>query len=906
MNWKKRLCAILMSLAMVLTYMPAFSFAADDAGDAGSDPVSSGSELNEESADKGVQAENSSSADSAQDQGKSQEIAESSSADNSGSDESGKSDSEDEAAAVSDSQSADSGESDQPESAGISSEADDSLASEPEITEGKMEKRKLSFDIGSNDDLLLQYFETEFNGGNSSQQPGMLKARKVPRRNNLSDTAKVIYDEIIPQVKAIAAGERKEPIATYNDDGLGENDDIYEIIYAMVADYPYEFYWFDKTDWLWAGFGTITFPVAEGYRGELLDEEQGIYALDTAKISCAKTAAANARGIVDKYKLNNDFSKLRKYKNEICGLVEYNNEAAYDSSMPYGDPWQMIYVFDGDPSTNVVCEGYSKAFQFLCDNTDFASDEIECFTVTGYMAGGNLIIEDGQEVEYGNHMWNILRMDDGKTYTADITNCDVESVVQANALFLGGAMPYDSYKLIKYSYYGDYADISYAYDAEARQMYSESELSVSTTPYSGVEHEHKPGETIYEVYFEPTCTARGFHDEVVICESCNTEISRVTITDPPLGHTEVVVPGKAATCTESGLSDGKKCSVCDAVIVAQKTIPAKGHTADVIDGYAATCTETGLTDGAFCTVCGETIKEQEVIPALGHDWDNGEVTLAPTPYSDGIRTYSCSRCTETYEETIPAGEYEITEDCIEVEDAVYTGSALKPAVTVMFDGEELVEGEDFEVAYSDNVNAGTGTATVTGTGMYTGKADKSFAIAKRAITPAVTLSTVNYTWNNAVKTPGVTVKDGARILKKGTDYDVTYQAGRKNIGRYTVTVTLKGNYTGKRAVTFNINPKPCTIKTPSKAKGAFTAKWKKMATKMPKAAITGYQVQYSTNKTFKTGAKTVTVKGVKKVSRKISGLKKKTTYYVRVRTYISVGGRYYYSTWSSVKSVKTK
>jgi hypothetical protein len=75
---------------------------------------------------------------------------------------------------------------------------------------------------------------------------------------------------------------------------------------------------------------------------------------------------------------------------------------------------------------------------------------------------------------------------------------------------------------------------------------------------------------------------------------------------------------------------------------------------------------------------------------------------------------------------------------------------------------------------------------------------------------------------------------------------------------------------------------------------------------MPKAKVTGYQVQYSTNKTFKTGAKTVTVKGATKTSRKISGLKKTTTYYVRVRTYMSVGGRYYYSKWSAVKSVKTK
>lgn len=250
---------------------------------------------------------------------------------------------------------------------------------------------------------------------------------------------------------------------------------------------------------------------------------------------------------------------------------------------------------------------------------------------------------------------------------------------------------------------------------------------------------------------------------------------------------------------------------------------------------------------------------------------------------------------------------ELTSDNVTVKAVTYTGAAVKPDPVVEYDGQTLIEGTDYTVAgYENNVNAGTARVIIEGQCGYSGTVTQVFTIKPKSITPAVTLSTVNYTWNNGVKTPGVTVKDGTIVLKKGTDYTVTYQAGRKNIGKYNVTVTLKGNYSGKKVATFNINPKPCTIKAPSKAKKAFTAKWKKMATKMPKATVTGYQVQYSTVKTFKTGAKTVTVKGAKKVSRKISGLKAKTTYYVRVRTYISVGGKYYYSTWSSVKSVKTK
>lgn len=77
--------------------------------------------------------------------------------------------------------------------------------------------------------------------------------------------------------------------------------------------------------------------------------------------------------------------------------------------------------FDGDDSTNVVCEGYSKAFQYLCDLSD-----ITCYTVTGMMNGGT-----GE----GPHMWNIVA-NNGKYYMADITNSDEGTVGEDGGLFL--------------------------------------------------------------------------------------------------------------------------------------------------------------------------------------------------------------------------------------------------------------------------------------------------------------------------------------------------------------------------------------------------------------------------------------------------------------------------------------
>lgn len=139
----------------------------------------------------------------------------------------------------------------------------------------------------------------------------------------------------------------------------------------------------------------------------------------------------------------------------------------------------------------------------------------------------------------------------------------------------------------------------------------------------------------------------------------------------------------------------------------------------------------------------------------------------------------------------------------------------------------------------------------------------------------------------------------------GEDFTVTYKNNVK-VGKATVILKGKKYLVGSKTMTFNILPKGTTAKAPKKGKKSFTARWARQKAKMNKARITGYQVQYSTDKKFKTGVKNKYVKGYKKTSKKITGLKKKTIYYVRIRTYMKVSGKYYYSTWSKVKSVKTK
>ena len=360
-----------------------------------------------------------------------------------------------------------------------------------------------------------------------AESSGNTASRPATYAVALNEVTNNIYRRLVPEIKKIAAGESASativitdmPI-TYTQGDLGhitiiEGDALSEaagarigelfgadvnhdaLLSKLLANMPYELYWFDKTNGMAISYGieadenTVTIPyiavgfcVADAYRdttkyavnekGEtILDEANNpvpdYTAVDTAKTGAAKTAAVTAAQVVAENQGKGAYSKLVAYREYITKAVDYNFAAADENNgYAYGDPWQLIYVFDGDPKTNVVCEGYSKAFKYLCDLTWTGSDpEVVCYLPTGTMDGGA-------------HMWNIVSIG-GVNYLTDITNCDSGTIGAPDQLFLCGVRGgVDS---------GYIADLTgntttvYFYDDETLALY-DKELVLSAAKYS--------------------------------------------------------------------------------------------------------------------------------------------------------------------------------------------------------------------------------------------------------------------------------------------------------------------------------------------------------------------------------------------------------------------------------------
>ncbi|MDO4458719.1 MAG: hypothetical protein Q4C42_01335 [Clostridia bacterium] len=573
--------------------------------------------------------------------------------------------------------------------------------------------------------------------------------------------------------------------------------DVSLVLKALLADNPYILYWYQKISvdnkggvqynlpipslgkenglyLLNSKTVTFKFCVSEDFRGS--DE----YSVDVSKTSAAIEAKANADAIVSEA-TGSDYDKCLFYYNKIRKIQPSYNSGAQGGGQPYGNPWQMIWVFDNDPETMVVCEGFSKAFQYLCDNTVF-EDDTYSLIATGHM---NSISPESKD---GPHMWNVLHMDDGFNYLVDVTNFR----------FLQVPVETDS------ATYYKFGNTYFIYDNVALDIYPFSMLELSMSQY------HKAGQIITENVILPECTQNGSHDEVVLCSICGEEMSRTTVTDNATGHTEVTDEGEAPTFITGGLTEGSHCSVCGETIVAREEIPMLTKTdfsaADIELGYTST-TYTGTEKEPTVTVSvnGEIINSDAYKVVYSNNINAGSAKVTITAEEGNFPICGSAEISFTINKATP----EVTAPTAKT--LTYTGSVQKLINAGATTGGTLKYSLDGET-YSGDIPGGTGAGTYRVYYMVDG--GDNYKSTSYVDTPVIVtinpkfisaytaiLSTTSYTYNGSAKKPTVTVKNSSGAVLSSKNYKVTYvnniNAGSSSsANKPTVIITGDGNYSG--------------------------------------------------------------------------------------------------------------
>lgn len=369
----------------------------------------------------------------------------------------------------------------------------------------------------SNEDLAAGYIEQRF----GEELPGNDEpsAEVQSAGSYLTGNTAVVYNVLKPVIAQVAAGERTStqvtvPVSSFegktawtaSDLGVSaivsggsitqEASDAFNqkvdalIDYgtamdALAADCPYELYWYNKT------VGIVMSIAMSGNPNQLslvsvqfslavaTEYEAGEYKANTNLGTTVKNAVATATSIANAHKNKTPYQMLSAYKEKICDLASYNKPAS-QGKVSYGNPWQLVWVFDQDPNTTVVCEGYAKAFKYLCDLS--GRTDVECILVTG-----DMVEKKGSK---GEHMWNVVRMPNNKNYLVDVTNCDGEqggttSIGYPNRLFLAPCTGGGYANGYSFAVRNSSGTEWYTYDQDTLAVFPANDLKISSVAYDG-------------------------------------------------------------------------------------------------------------------------------------------------------------------------------------------------------------------------------------------------------------------------------------------------------------------------------------------------------------------------------------------------------------------------------------
>ena len=482
-------------------------------------------------------------------------------------------------------------------------------------------------------------------------------------------------------------------------------------------------------------------------------------------------------------------------------------------------------------------------------------------------------------------------------------------------------------------------------------------LTGATIHYNSVPctENHNYGE--WKTIEEATCTKAGLKQRTC---SFDGNVQKEEI--PAKGHTEVVINGYAATCEKSGLTDGKKCSVCGEVLEAQKEIPKLDHSY-IKTVVEPTCTEQGYTIYK-CETCGDT-KNADYVNAIDHDFSNnaqfclngcgkvnpnyvapdtstvqtgscgdnviyslntetgvltisgtGEMTDSPFSQNSSIKsviiengvtsivTYAFSGCTSLTSITIPDSVVSIGESAFDGCTSLVSVTLSKSITTIeysTFFGCSSLTSIEIPKSVTTIVNFAFCGCTNLKDVYYAGTQSEWNKINIGHSNEFLTNASLHC---SSTPTPEPTPTPTPEPTPTPNpaphpSTQPTQEAPQQQAAQQTAQQPSVKNDTAAEQVSV-AKPKSVSPKKVKSAKKAVSVEWKKVG------GIKGYQIQVATDKKFKKNKKTVTVKKQKTTKTTVKKLKAKKKYYVRVRTYKIVNGKKVYSSWSKVKSVKTK
>ena len=441
---------------------------------------------------------------------------------------------------------------------------------------------------------------------------------------------------------------------------------------------------------------------------------------------------------------------------------------------------------------------------------------------------------------------------------------------------------------------------------------------------------HNLGE--YKVTKKATCKAMG--EETAECTRCTYTKTRDIERAP---HTEVTVKAVAPTCTKSGKTESKKCSVCDKVTVEADSVAALGHnlgeykvtkkatckamgeetaectrctytkTRDIeraphtevtVKAVAPTCTKSGKTESKKCSVCDKVTVEADSVEALGHNLGEYEITKEATCSAKGTKTAVCSRC--TYSKTADIPKLEHKEVTLKAVKATCTKAGKTQGKKCSLCDKVTVPQESIAALGHSKKTTVITKATTKANGKVSTVCEncsKDYGETRVYRIKSVTLSCEKYAYDGKTKTPKVQVIDYNKDqLVKDKDYTVTYQKGRKLPGKYSVTVKFKGRYSGTITLCFEVKLSKVSNLTATAGTAAVNLKWDAVK------GADGYQIYYSTSK----DGEYKKLKSTSKLSFKKTGLKSGKTYYFKVRAYKKTDAGTAFGSFSSVRSVKIK